>query len=229
MREVSQLAGNFSHKIGTFCLLARRLLLSGISASQLALLFTKNAHHHNHCSHLTSFCSFNCNFISHCSITWGCIDNFNQTDFSRQIDGTSWLIYFKTLVYAKARVIVPSSLFTLGIVTGVIVTLLELLRLTSFLSLNKDQKHGLHKGHAFNAPRRFVGLLGISGLTCYCCRKGFTIAVIAKAFQDFVVLVRTAVGFATLVKLLTATFLGDSTSQSPRHFPPGITLGFRMG
>jgi hypothetical protein len=36
--------GIFLREIGTFCLLARRLLFHRISAPQLTLLFTKNAH-----------------------------------------------------------------------------------------------------------------------------------------------------------------------------------------
>ncbi len=66
-------------------------------------------------------------FISSCVITRGCIDNFNWTGFSRQIDTTKRLIYFKTLVYIKTRIVPPSFLFTVRTVTGVIVTLLTFL------------------------------------------------------------------------------------------------------
>ncbi len=61
-------------------------------------------------------------------------------------------------------------------------------------------------------------------LTC-CCRKGLTIAVIATAVQGVVGLVGTAVGFAMLAKLLTATLLRDSTSWAPRCLSLRITLG----
>ncbi len=62
--RVSLSVGIFLQKIGTFLLLARRLLISKISALQLASFFTKNAHHRDHRSHLTGFCSFNRDFIS---------------------------------------------------------------------------------------------------------------------------------------------------------------------
>ncbi len=63
-------------------------------------------------------------------------------------------------------------------------------------------KHGLHKGHALITPKLFVGLLGLSGLTC-CFLEGLTIAVIATAVQGVVGLVGTAAGFAILTKLQT--------------------------
>ncbi len=56
-----------------------------------------------------------------------------------------------------------------------------------------------------------------------------TIAVIATAVQGVVGLVWTAVGFATLAKLLTVTFLRDSTSQAPRCLLLWIILVFRSG
>ncbi len=59
--------------------------------------------------------------------------DFNQTGLSRQIDSMERLIYFKMLVYTKSCVAVPSSLFILRTVTGVIITLLALLKLTGFL------------------------------------------------------------------------------------------------
>ncbi len=65
------------------------------------------------------------------------------------------------------------------------------------------------------------------GLTC-CSLKGLAIAVIAMAVQGVVGLVGTAMGFATLAKLLTATLLRDSTSWAPRCLLLGITLGFRL-
>jgi hypothetical protein len=86
------------------------------------------------------------------------------------------------------------------------------LRLTSFLlAFHISLEHGLHEGHALIAPRLFVGLLGLRGLTC-CCLKGFTIAVIAMAVQGVEGLEGTAVGLAMLAKLLTATLLRDLTS-----------------
>jgi hypothetical protein len=122
------------------------------------------------------------------------------------------LIYFKTLVYTKSRVAVPSFLFTVGTVTGVIVTLLTFLRLTGFLlAFHISLEYGLHEGHALITPRLFVGLLGLRGLTC-CCLKGLIIAVIAMAVQGVVGHEGIAVGFATLAKLLTVTLLRDSTS-----------------
>jgi hypothetical protein len=134
------------------------------------------------------------------------------------------------LVYIKSRVAVPSFLFTIGTVTGVIVTLLALLILTSFLlAFCISLKHGLHEGHALIAPRLFVGILGLRGLTC-CCLKGLTIlAVIATAVQGIVSLVGTAVGLATLAKLLTVTLLRDLTSHIPRHPALWVTLGFGSG
>jgi hypothetical protein len=57
---------------------------------------------------------------------------------------------------------VPSFLITVGTVTGVIVALLALLRLTGFfLAFCISLKHGLHEGHALIAPRLLVGLLGL--------------------------------------------------------------------
>ncbi len=94
------------------------------------------------------------------------------------------------LDYTKSCVALPSSLFTVGTVTGVIVTFLKFLRLTSFLL-------GLHEGHALIAPRLLVGLLGLRGLTC-CCLEGLTIAVIAMAVQGVVSLEGTVVGFAMM-------------------------------
>jgi hypothetical protein len=73
-------------------------------------------------------------------------------------------------------------------------------------------------------PNLFVGLLGLRGLIS-CCREGLTIPVIATAVQGVVELVGTAMGFATLAKLLTASLLRDSTSRPPRCLPLGITLG----
>jgi hypothetical protein len=47
--------GIFLQKVGTFCLLERRLLISAISTPQLASFFTENAHHRDYRSHLTGF------------------------------------------------------------------------------------------------------------------------------------------------------------------------------
>jgi hypothetical protein len=121
------------------------------------------------------------------------------------------------LVYIKSRVAVPSFLFTAGTVTGVIVALFALLRLTGFLlAFRISLKHGLHEGHALVAPKLLVVLLRLRGLTC-CCLEGLTIAIIATAVQGVVGLVGTTLGFATLAKLLTATLLQDSTSRAPRR------------
>jgi hypothetical protein len=133
------------------------------------------------------------------------------------------------LVYTKSRVAIPSFLFTVGTVTGVIVVLLELLRLTGFLlAFHISLERGLDEGHALIAPRLLVGLLGLRGLTC-CCLEGLTIAVIATAVQGVVGLVGTAVGLATLAKLLTASLLRDLASRAPRRHALWITLGFRLG
>ncbi len=133
------------------------------------------------------------------------------------------------LVYTKSHVAVPSFLFTVRTVTAVIIKLLALCRLTGFLvGLYIGLEHGLQGGHALIAPKLLVGLLGLSGLTC-CCLEGLTIAVIVTAVQGVVDLVGTAVGFAMLATLLSATLLRDSTSWAPRHHLLGITLGFGLG
>jgi hypothetical protein len=106
------------------------------------------------------------------------------------------------LVYTKTHVAVPCFLFTVRIVTGVIIALLALLRLTGFLSLYIGPENGLRKGHALIAPKLLVGLLGLSGFTC-CCHERLAIAAIAMAVQGVAGLVGTAMGFATLAKLLS--------------------------
>jgi hypothetical protein len=136
---------------------------------------------------------------------------------------------FKTLVYTKYRVAVLSFLFTVGTVTGVIVALLALLRLTGFLlAFCISLEHGLHEGHALIAPRLLVGLLGLRGLTCSCL-KGLIIAVIATTVQGVVGLVGTTVNRAMLAKLLTATLLRDLTCQGSRCLVLWVTLDFGPG
>jgi hypothetical protein len=77
-----------------------------------------------------------------------------------------------TLVSILPRVAVPIFLFTIGTVTGVVVTFHTFLRLTGFLlAFHISLEHGLHEGHALIAPRLLVGLLGLRGLTC-CCLEG---------------------------------------------------------
>jgi hypothetical protein len=49
------------------------------------------------------------------------------------------------------------------------------------------------------------------------------------AVQGVVGLEGTAVDFATLAELLTATLLRDSTSRTPRHLALWVTLGFGSG
>jgi hypothetical protein len=134
------------------------------------------------------------------------------------------------LVNTKSRVTVPSSLFTVRkTVTGVVVTFFTLLRLTGFLlAFCISLKHGLLEGHALITPRLLAGLLGLRGLAC-CYLKGLTIAVIATAVQGVVGLEGTAVGFAMLAELLTATLLRDSTSRAPRRLALRATLGFGWG
>jgi hypothetical protein len=132
-------------------------------------------------------------------------------------------------VHTKSHVTVPSFLITVGTVTGVIIAPLALLRLTCFLSaFHISLEHGVHKRHALIAPKLLVGLLGLRGLTCYCL-EGLTIAVIAMAVQGIVGLVGTAMEFAMLAKLLTATLLRDLTSRAPRRLAHWITLGFVPG
>ncbi len=84
----------------------------------------------------------------------------------------------QTFVYISSHVSVPSFLFTIGTVTGVIVTFLTFLRLTSFLvafcflrfldwlssSFSHKLEQGLHEGYALITPRLLVGLLGLRGL-----------------------------------------------------------------
>ncbi len=147
----------------------------------------------------------------------------------RQIDSTYRLIYFKTLVNTKSHVSVPSFLFNVRTVTGVIVARLALLRLTGFLlAFHISLEHGLHEGHAFITPKLLVRLLGLRGLTC-CCFEGLAMAVIAMTVQGVVGLVRTAVGLSTLTKLLTVTLFRDLTSRAPRCHALWVTLGFRQG
>jgi hypothetical protein len=103
------------------------------------------------------------------------------------------------------------------------------LRLTSFLvACHISLKHGLHEGHALIAPRLLVGLLGLIGLTC-CCLEGLTVAVIGTAVQGVVGHEGTAMGLATLEKLLTATLLRDLTSRAPRRLALWVTFGFGWG
>jgi hypothetical protein len=133
------------------------------------------------------------------------------------------------LVYTNSCVTIPRFLVTVGTITGVIVIFLMLLRLAHFLLFFFiSLKHGLHEGHALIAPRLLVGILGLRGLTC-CCLEWLTIAVIAMAVQGVVGLEGTAVGFAMLAELLTATLFRDSTSRAPGHLALWVTLGFRWG
>jgi hypothetical protein len=100
------------------------------------------------------------------------------------------------------------------------------LRLTGFLlAFHVSLEHGLHEGHALITPRLLAGLLGLRGLTC-CCLEGFTIAVIAMAVQGVVGREGTAMGLATLAKLLTVILLRDLTSQAPRCLALWATFGF---
>jgi hypothetical protein len=127
-------------------------------------------------------------------------------------------------------IVLPSFLFTVKTVTGVIVTHLMLLRLTSFLSLLIGLKHDLHEGHRFITPKFLVGLLGLGGLIC-CYLERLTIAIIATAMvvQSVVGLVGDTLGFAALTKLLTMSLLWDSITQAPRCFSLGAALGIKPG
>ncbi len=204
-------------------------LNSEISPPQFASFSLKNAHYRDYLSHLSGFCSFACDFISLHSVTRGCINNFDRMGLMRRIDSTKRLIYFKMLVYILLHVAVPSFLFTIGTVTGLIVTFLSFLRLTSFFqAFHISLEHGLHEGHALITPRLLVGLLGLRGLTC-CCLKGLTIAVIATAVQGVVGLEGSAMGLASLAKLLTATILRDLTSRAPRRLVLWVTFGLGWG
>ncbi len=106
---------------------------------------------------------------------------------------------------------------------------LTFLRLTGFLlAFYISLKHGLHKGHTLVAPRLLVGLLGLRGPTC-CCLEGLTIAIIAAAIQGVVHYEGSTMGFAPLAKLLSATFLRDSTSRAPGRLALWVSLGLRWG
>jgi hypothetical protein len=63
LRKDSWSTGIFLWEIGTFRLLARRLLIPGFTVLWIASFFTKYNHHRNHCSHLTGLCGFDCNVI----------------------------------------------------------------------------------------------------------------------------------------------------------------------
>jgi hypothetical protein len=74
-------------------------------------------------------------------------------------------------------------LYPVSYVTGVIIALFTLHRLTGFLlALSISLEHVLHKSHALIVPKLLVKLHGLRGLTC-CCLKGLFIAVIATAVQ----------------------------------------------
>jgi hypothetical protein len=106
---------------------------------------------------------------------------------------------------------------------------LTFFRLTSFfLAFHISLEHGLHEGHILVAPNLLVGLLGLSGLTCRSL-EGLAIAVIATTVQDVMHHEMTAMGLASLAKLLTATLLRDSTSGSPGRFALKVTFGFGWG
>jgi hypothetical protein len=74
-------------------------------------------------------------------------------------------------------------------------------------------------------PNFFVGLLGLSGLTCRRL-EGLAVAVIATTVQGVMHCEWTTMGLALLAKLLTATLLRDLTSGSPGRFVLRVTLGF---
>jgi hypothetical protein len=75
--------GYFPPEIGSFRLLARRLLISEIGTPQFASFSTKNAHYRDYHRHLTGFCSFDCNLISLRSFTKGRIGNLNRMGLMR--------------------------------------------------------------------------------------------------------------------------------------------------
>jgi hypothetical protein len=75
--------GIFYQKICSFCLFARRLLITKVSAPQIASFFTKHAHYCDYRSHLIGFCSFDHDFISIRSFIKGCISNFNWMGLMR--------------------------------------------------------------------------------------------------------------------------------------------------
>ncbi len=77
-------------------------------------------------------------------------------------------------------------------------------------------------------PNFLSGFFGLRGLTC-CRLEGLTIAAIMLAVQGVAGVVGTAMGFATLAKLLTATLLRGSTSRAPGHLARWITLGLGPG
>ena len=65
--------------MGSFCLLARRPIISETSAPQFAFFSLKNAHYHYYRGHLSGFCGFFCDFISLHSYAKGCFDDFDRT------------------------------------------------------------------------------------------------------------------------------------------------------
>jgi hypothetical protein len=75
--------GYFPPENWYFLLLGEKASHSCNQRFATCFFFAKNAHHRDHCSHLTAFCSFDCNFISPRSFTGGCIGDFNQTGLSR--------------------------------------------------------------------------------------------------------------------------------------------------
>jgi hypothetical protein len=126
------------------------------------------------------------------------------------------------LAHIKSRVAVPSFLFAVGTVTGVVVASLRFLRLTGLL-LHISLKHGLHEGHALIAPRLLVGLLRLRGLT-FCCLEGLTIVVIVMAVQGVVGLEGTAMGLATLANFSLQPYLGTRPVGPPDALRFGLPL-----
>jgi hypothetical protein len=70
-------------EIGTFHLMARKLLVPGLSVTQIASFFTKYVLHRDHRSHLTGFCGVNLGFISPHVITRGYSGDFDRMGLSR--------------------------------------------------------------------------------------------------------------------------------------------------
>jgi hypothetical protein len=77
-------------------------------------------------------------------------------------------------------------------------------------------------------PKLLVGLLGLSRLTCRSLER-LAVAVKVTTVQGVMRHERTAMGFALLAKLLTATLLRDLTRGSLGCFALRFTLGFGWG
>jgi hypothetical protein len=102
--------GYFPAKNWLFLPFGKKASLSETSALQFASFSFKNAHYHDYRSHLTGFCGFFCNFISLCSFTKGCIDDFDWTGLMRQIDMLKGLSILRRLSTLNSVLPYPVSI-----------------------------------------------------------------------------------------------------------------------